>query len=154
VSQKDLDGLMDEYMPLEGDHTKTGKLTLTMPGGDRAKITFEAKTGVDFVYEAILKFKDSSDYTLMSLGNDNHLVNIFGRLDMKNNQIRGVATPTADDHAATRKYVDESLEQFDVTKEDLFKPGDQVAVGAGADQAEVYGFYVQGGSLYFKTGEG
>ena len=153
VTPEEIEGLMDLYMPLEGDHTKTGKLTLTMPGGDRAKITFEARTGVDFVYKALLKFKDINDYTLMSLGNDNHKVNIYGVLDMKNNQIKNIPTPSDDTDAVNRKYVDEALEQFDVTADDLFQYGDRIA-STIPDRTEVYGFYVKDGNLFFKTGDG
>ena len=150
VSPQEIAGLMDEYMPLVGDHTKVGKLTITSADGQRAKLTFEARQGVDVVYKAILKFKNKDDQEVMSIAETT--VNVKKTLKMHNLQIKDLAGPSEATDAANKRYVDEALEQFDITQDDLFSPGDQVAVGAGADKAEVYGFYVQGGSLYFKTG--
>ena len=153
VTPDEISDLMDGYMPLVGDHKKEGKLTIApQPGGQRAKLTFEATQGVDVVYEAILKFKNKDSQEVMTLSET--VVNIKKTLKMNSLQIKNLAGPTEATDAANKRYVDEALEQFDITQEDLFKPGDQVAVGAGADRAEVYGFYVQGGSLYFKTGTG
>ena len=141
-----------EHTPASAESTHTGKLILKMPDGRRSKLTFEAKEGVDVVYKAILKFKDSTDYTLLSLGNDNHVVNLYGQLNMHDYKIYNLAYPVNPNDAATKKYIDEALEQFDITEEDLFKPGDQVA-GTVASRAEVFGFYVESGNLYFKIGD-
>ena len=144
-----VEALLEDYVPIRGDVIKYGKLTLTSDTGQRAKLTFDATQGVDVVYKAILKFKNKNDDTLFTLGEE--VVNVYGKLNMHNSQIKDLAVCTSPNDAATKKYVDEALEQFDVTAEDLFKPGDQVA-GTVASRAEVYGFFVEGGSLYFKTG--
>lgn len=77
-------------------------------------------------------------------------VNLRATVNVNDQKIINLKTPTADSDAATKAYVDATLNVNDVTEDDLFKAGQKVAA-TNKDNTEVLGFFYENNALYFKV---
>ena len=141
--------MVDGYLPLTGGEL-SGPLTINgtlLPTNTNPSFIFE--NPISYIqFKNTLFFNNVSQNPAMELsGNQMYLYNT---LIMKSNRIQDLAEPVNASDAATKNYVDESMADFDVQKEDLFKWGDRVC-GTDLNNTEQLGFYFKSGTLYLKT---
>ncbi len=144
ISKNEYDeGLESSYKKTGG--TLTGNVTIEKTGQGLLELHGEASNRIDFL-DLLSMSKEGAE--ILRLEGDQVLCR--NQLNLNNQQIKGVASPTDDTDAATKTYVDKLYLQNDLTVDDLYTAGEAV-VANNSSKTEVYGFFYQGGSLYFKA---
>lgn len=77
-------------------------------------------------------------------------VNLRATVNVNDQKIINLKTPTDDNDAATKAYVDATLNVNDITADDLYEPGQRVAA-RNKDDTEALGFFYESNSLYFRV---
>ena len=140
---------MDEYLPLDCKYPDGTEAVLTDKlsiHDTDARLHLWGSSSSAIKYKTNLRIKNRSGETVVQF-NESSFTGLK-TLRMSSRQIKDVAPPSESNDVVTKTYLEESLKGLDVSRDELFQPGDPVAAES-VTSTDPMGFYYAGGSLYF-----
>ena len=143
ISQEEFETGINTRYPNTGG-TITGDVIIDKPGTN--KLQLKGTSGkIDFV--GALSFTRQGSEVLKL---EQNYILARKPINLNGNKIINLESPSEDNAAATKKYVDDLVAANDITEDQLFSRGDAVSgVSSGATSSG--GFFYQNGSLYYKV---
>ena len=147
VSEEELDAKLDLCYKKAGGPVD-GNITIGDADSQNSTLFLKSSLYNEISFVNNLRFKNSG-YLFMEFVSGQ--IKLHKKVDCGTNKLFNLPTPTDDGDAATMGWVNSLIAENDISSEDLFKPGDPVALAGAGSSAKNLGFFYTNGALYFKV---